>query len=178
MNHKLKVTNFRMSFRLSKIPPKNLIDFCPERLFILGMLCTHLSRVNLGIIKTNRMHLVYKTFMATLLHGQKSIKFFGGILENRWFYEIHSDIIWPLGAQQFKLTRKPLRPHCIYRLFELDTHINALPQQLMRQKVWRQQEKLVMARYFNIKVGLRLNVWSSINEFETMWVLYVWRKKI
>ena len=25
-----------------------------------------------------------------------------------------------------------------------------------------------MARYFNIKVGLRLNVWSSINEFETM----------
>ena len=90
---------------------------------------------------------------------------------------IHSDIIWPLGAQQFKLTRKPLRPHCIYRLFELDTHINALPQQLMRQKVWRQQEKLVMARYFNIKVGLRLNVWSSINEFETMWVLYVWRKK-
>ena len=46
----------------------------------------------------------------------------------------------------------------------------------MRQKVWRQQEKLVMARYFDIKVGLRLNVWSSINEFETMWVLYEEKK--
>ena len=32
------------------------------------------------------------------LPGQKSIKFFGGILENRWFHEIHSDIIWPLQA--------------------------------------------------------------------------------
>ena len=41
---------------------KNLIDFCPERLFILGMLCTHLSRVALRIIKTNYMYLVYKTF--------------------------------------------------------------------------------------------------------------------
>ena len=30
------------------------------------------------------------------LPGQKSIKFFGGILENRWFHKIHSDIIWPL----------------------------------------------------------------------------------
>ena len=27
------------------------------------------------------------------LPGQKSIKFFGGILENRWFHKIHSDII-------------------------------------------------------------------------------------
>ena len=30
------------------------------------------------------------------LPGQKSIKNFGGILENRWFHKIHSDIIWPL----------------------------------------------------------------------------------
>ena len=35
---------------------KNLIDFCPERLFRLGMLCTHLSRVTLFIIKTNHMY--------------------------------------------------------------------------------------------------------------------------
>ena len=30
------------------------------------------------------------------LAGQKSIKFFGGILENRWFHKRHSQIIWPL----------------------------------------------------------------------------------
>ena len=41
---------------------KSFIDFCPENLFRLGMLCTHLSRVNLRIIKTNHMYLVYKTF--------------------------------------------------------------------------------------------------------------------
>ena len=41
---------------------KNLTDFCPESLFRLGMFCTHLSRVSLIIIKTNCMHLVYKTF--------------------------------------------------------------------------------------------------------------------
>ena len=34
------------------------------------------------------------------LPGQKSIKFFGGILENRWFHKIHSDIIWPLENQK------------------------------------------------------------------------------
>ena len=58
-----------MSFWLSKIPPKNLIEFCPERLFILGMLCTDLSRVHLGIIKTNHMHLVYKTFQGGIIFG-------------------------------------------------------------------------------------------------------------
>ena len=36
---------------------KNLIDFCPESLFRLGMLCTHLSRVALRIIKANCMYL-------------------------------------------------------------------------------------------------------------------------
>ena len=46
----------------------------------------------------------------------------------------------------------------------------------MRQKVWRQQEKLVMARYFDIKVGLHLNAWSSINESETMWAFYEEKK--
>ena len=50
------------NYQFSKIPPKNLIDFCPERLFRLGMLCTQLSRVALRIIKTNHMHLVYKIF--------------------------------------------------------------------------------------------------------------------
>ena len=39
---------------------KNLIDFCPDSLFRPGMLCTHLSRVALRIIKTNHMYLVYK----------------------------------------------------------------------------------------------------------------------
>ena len=38
-----------------KYHPKNLIDFCPGRLFRLGMLCIHLSRVALTIIKTNHM---------------------------------------------------------------------------------------------------------------------------
>ena len=61
---------------------KNLIDFCPERLFRLGMLCTHLSRVPLRIIKTNHMYLVYKTFQ-----GRNLSNFFGGILENRWFHK-------------------------------------------------------------------------------------------
>ena len=55
---------------------KNLIDFCPESLFRLGMLCTHLSRVALRIIKTNHMYLVYKTFQ-----GRNLSNFFGGILE-------------------------------------------------------------------------------------------------
>ena len=50
------------NYQFSKIPPKNLIDFCPERLFRIGMLCTQLSRVALRIIKTNHIHLVYKTF--------------------------------------------------------------------------------------------------------------------
>ena len=54
-----------------------LIDFCPERLFRLGMLCTHLSRVAVRIIKTNHMYLVYKTFQ-----GRNLSKNFGGILEN------------------------------------------------------------------------------------------------
>ncbi len=57
---------------------KNLIDFCPERLFRLGMLCTHLSRVPLRIIKTSHMYLVYKTFQ-----GRNLSNFFGGILENQ-----------------------------------------------------------------------------------------------
>ena len=34
---------------------KNLIDFCPESSFRLGMLCTHLSRFVLRIIKTNHI---------------------------------------------------------------------------------------------------------------------------
>ena len=56
---------------------KNLTDFCPESLFRLGMFCTQLSRVALIIIKTNCMHLVYKTFQ-----GRNLSIFFGGILEN------------------------------------------------------------------------------------------------
>ena len=56
------------------------MDFCPESLFRLGMLCTHLSRVALGIIKTNHMYLVYETFQ-----GRDLSKNFDGILENRWF---------------------------------------------------------------------------------------------
>ena len=61
-----------------KYHQKKLIDFCLESLFKLGMLCTHLSRVSLGIIKTNCMYLVYKTFQ-----GRNLSNFFGGILENR-----------------------------------------------------------------------------------------------
>ena len=61
-----------------KYQQKNLIDFYPESLFRLGMLCTHLSRVTLRIIKTNHMYLVYKTFQVRILSN-----FFGGILENQ-----------------------------------------------------------------------------------------------
>ena len=42
---------------------KDLIDFCPESLSRLDyMLCTHLRRVPLRIIKSSHMYLVYKTF--------------------------------------------------------------------------------------------------------------------
>ena len=61
---------------------KNLIDFCPESLFRLGMLCPHLSRVALRIIKTNHMYLAYKTFQ-----GRNLSNFFGGNLENQWFHK-------------------------------------------------------------------------------------------
>ena len=61
---------------------KNLIDFCPESLFRLGMLCTHLNRVALRRIKTNRIYLVYKTFK-----GRNLSIFFRGILENQWFHK-------------------------------------------------------------------------------------------
>ena len=61
-----------------KYHQKHLIDFCPE--FRLGMLCTHLIRVALWIIKTNHIYLVFKTFQ-----GRNLLIFFGGILENRWF---------------------------------------------------------------------------------------------
>ena len=57
---------------------KNLIDFCPESLFRLGMFCTHLSRLSLGMIKTNCIYIVYKTFQ-----GRNLSNFFGGILENQ-----------------------------------------------------------------------------------------------
>ena len=57
---------------------KKLPDFCPENLFRLGMLCTHLSRVNLRLIKTNHMYKVYKTFQ-----GRNLSEKFGGILENQ-----------------------------------------------------------------------------------------------
>ena len=56
---------------------RNLIDFCPERLFRPGMLYTYLSRVTLRKIKTNHMYLVYKTFQ-----GRNLSNFFCGILEN------------------------------------------------------------------------------------------------
>ena len=41
-----------------KYHQKNLIDFCPERLFRLGMLSTRLSRVPLRIIERSHMYLV------------------------------------------------------------------------------------------------------------------------
>ena len=51
-----------------KYHQKNLKDFCPESLFRLGMLSTHLSRVALRIIKTNHMYLpsraeIYQIFL-------------------------------------------------------------------------------------------------------------------
>ena len=61
-----------------KCHPKHLIDFCPRSLLRLGMLCPHLSRVALRIIKTNHMFLVYKTF-----EGRNLSNFFDGILENQ-----------------------------------------------------------------------------------------------
>ena len=68
-------------WKFSKIPPKNLIDFCPESLFRLGMYAlTWVYRVPLRLIKTNQMYLVYKTFQC-----RNQSNFFGGILESRWF---------------------------------------------------------------------------------------------
>ena len=63
---------------------KNLKDFCPESLFRLGMLYTHLSRIRvaLRIIKTNHMYLVNKTFQ-----GWNLSKISSGILENQWFHK-------------------------------------------------------------------------------------------
>ena len=61
---------------------KNLIDFCHESLFRLGMLCTWLSRVALRIIKTNHMYLAHKTFQ-----GRNLSNLFGAILDNRWFHK-------------------------------------------------------------------------------------------
>ena len=66
----------------SKYHLKNLMDFCPERLFRLGMLCTLLSRVALRIIKTNYIYLVYKTFQ-----GRNISNLFGGIFEIRLFHK-------------------------------------------------------------------------------------------
>ena len=63
-------------------PPKNLIDFCPESLFRLGLLCTQLRRVASRIIKTNHMFLVCKTFQ-----GRNLSKIFGDILEIQWFHK-------------------------------------------------------------------------------------------
>ena len=60
---------------LPKYRLKDLIDFCPGRLFRLGMLCTHVSRVDLRIIKTNHMYLDYKTFQERNNLSKK----FGGI---------------------------------------------------------------------------------------------------
>ena len=57
---------------------KNLIDFCPESLFRLGLFSTCLSRVALRIIKTNHMYLVYK-----IIQGRNLSNFYGGILENQ-----------------------------------------------------------------------------------------------
>ena len=76
---------------------KNLIDFCPEILFRLGMLCIQLSRLVLRIIKTNPMYLVYKTF-----NGKNLANFLGGILENRWFHKYVltlSNLNWVLKMQ-------------------------------------------------------------------------------
>ena len=70
---------------------KNLIDFCLESLFRLGMLCTHLSRVTLRIIETNPLYLVYKN-----LPRQKFIKFFRWYFGKSMISYIHSDFIWPL----------------------------------------------------------------------------------
>ena len=56
---------------------KNLIDICPESLLRLGMLCTHLSIVALGIIKTDQMYLVYKTFQGRTLSIFFSGTYFG-----------------------------------------------------------------------------------------------------
>ena len=48
-----------------KYQRKNLIDFCPESLFRLGILRTHLSRVALRITKKNHMCL-----QLTFVNGQ------------------------------------------------------------------------------------------------------------
>ena len=52
--------------RFSKIPPKNLIDFCPARFNI-------------------SKYLVHRIFLS-----RNRIKFFVGILENRWFHKTFS----------------------------------------------------------------------------------------
>ena len=63
---------------------KNVINFCPEMLFKIGMLCTHLSRVALRIMKINHMYPVYKTFQ-----GKNLSNFFSGIWKIDDFIIIH-----------------------------------------------------------------------------------------
>ena len=82
---------------IPKYHRKNLIDFCSECSFRLGMIYTHKSRVPLRIIKTNPMYLVYKTF-----NGKNLANFLGGILENRWFHKYVltlSNLNWVLKIQ-------------------------------------------------------------------------------
>ena len=54
---------------------KNLIDFCPETLLRLGMLCAHLSRVALRIIKTKHTFLLYKIFQGRKIYQIFSVVF-------------------------------------------------------------------------------------------------------
>ena len=65
---------FMKSLIFQNTTEKDLIDFCPERLFRLGLLCTHLSRVALRIIKTKDMYFVHITLQGRI--------FLVSILEN------------------------------------------------------------------------------------------------
>ena len=97
-----------------------MIDFCPESLFRLGLLSTHLSGVALRIIKTNHMYLVYKTFQ-----GRNLSNFFGGILENRWFHKYILTFIKHEFAKRSQSGRiaKPNLVRCVFE-FWITNHAN------------------------------------------------------
>ena len=85
---------------------KHLIDFCPESLFRLGMLCTHLSRVALRIIKTNHMYLVYKTFQGRNLSNFLVVFWkIDDFIDTFWHYLTFKKLVWGgISKQMWHIT--------------------------------------------------------------------------
>ena len=80
-----EVRRYLWIHQFSKIPQKKFDRFLPWKFIqtkYIGILCTHLSRFALRIIKTNHMYLVFNPYRAEIYQ-----KIFGGILETQWFHK-------------------------------------------------------------------------------------------